>query len=165
MGEEGACTPTVFRLDWPDDIKEFFHKGNITNSDSEMAVLLMLWLVMEEFYPNLRAAYVALFSDNSPTIGWVKRLATRGSLVEMQLVRASTLRLKKSGASPLTPLHISGEENYMTDIPSQLFGINLAWFCKNDTNLLKFFNKNFPLPNQASWTVFSPSNASSIKFI
>ena len=46
----------------------------------------MLWLVMEEVCPNLQAAYVALFSDNSPTVGWVKRLATRGSLVAMQLV-------------------------------------------------------------------------------
>ena len=33
MGEEQACIPTVFRLDWPDDIRELFHKVNITNSD------------------------------------------------------------------------------------------------------------------------------------
>ena len=49
--------------------------------DLEMAGLLMLWLMMEEVCPKLRAAHVALFSDNSPTIGWVKRLAERGSLV------------------------------------------------------------------------------------
>ena len=69
----------------------------------------MLLLVMEEVCPKLRSARVVMFSDNSPTIGWVKRLAARGSLVAMQLVRALTLRLKTSGASPLTPLHISGE--------------------------------------------------------
>ena len=86
MGEGKSCIPTVFRLACPDDIKEFFHKGDITNSDLEMAVLLMLWLVMEEVCPKLQAAYVALFSDNSPTIGWVKRLAARVSLVAMQLV-------------------------------------------------------------------------------
>ena len=68
----------------------------------------MLLLVMEEVCLKLRAAYVALFIENSPTIGWVKRLAVRGSLVAMQLVRALTLRSKKSGVSPLTPLHISG---------------------------------------------------------
>ena len=68
----------------------------------------------------------------------------------MQLVQALTLQLKKAGASPLTPLHIAGEENPMTNIPSRLFGSNLAWFCKNDTDLLNLFNKNFPLPNQAS---------------
>ena len=53
----------------------------------------------------------------------------------------------------------------MTDIPSQSFGSNLSWFCKNDTDLLNLFNVNFPLPNQASWTVFSPSNAVSMKVI
>ena len=52
-----------------------------------MAVLLILWLVMEEVCPKLRSAYVALFSDKSPIIGWVKRLAARGSLVAMQLVQ------------------------------------------------------------------------------
>ena len=47
MGEGKACIPTVFFLAWPDYIKELFHKGDITNSDLEMAGLLMLWLVME----------------------------------------------------------------------------------------------------------------------
>ena len=67
MGEGKVCTPTVFCLAWPDDIKELFHKGNITNLDLEIAVLLMLWLLMEEVCPELRAAYVLLFSVNSPT--------------------------------------------------------------------------------------------------
>ena len=83
-----------------------------------------------------------LFSNNSPTVGWVKRLAARGLLVSMQLVRVLALRLKKAGASPLTPLHISGEENAMTDIPSCSFDSNISWFCKNDTDLLNLFKKN-----------------------
>ena len=165
MDKGKAYIPTVFCLACPDDTKELFHKGNIKNLDLEMAGILMLWLEMEEVCLKLRAAYVAFFIDNSPTIGWVKRIAVRVSLVAMQLVRALTLRLKKTGASPLTPLHISGEENAMTDIPSRSFGSNLSWFCKNDTALLNLFNKIFPLPNQASWTVFSPSNAVSMKFI
>ena len=53
----------------------------------------------------------------------------------------------------------------MTDIPSRSFGIYLSWFCKNDTDLLNLFNKNPPLTNQASWTVFSPSNTVSMKVI
>ena len=120
---------------------------------------------MEEFCPKLQAAYVVLFSYNLPTIGWAKRLAARGSLVETQLMQALMLRLKKSGASPLTPLHIAGAENSMTDIPSRSFGSNLAWFCKNDTDLLNLFNKIFPFPNQESWTIFSPSNAAIVKVI
>ena len=92
MGEGKVCIPTVFCLAWIDDINNLFRKGNITNSDLEMAGLLMLWLVMEEVFPKLRAVYVALFSDNSHTIGWVKRLAERGSLIAMQLLRAPTTR-------------------------------------------------------------------------
>ena len=86
----------------------------------------MLWLVMEEVCPKLRAAYVALLSDNSPTIGWIKRFAVRGSLAAMKLVQALTQKLKKAGASPLTPLHIDEDENSMTNIPSQFFGTNLS---------------------------------------
>ena len=72
---------------------------------------------------------------------------------------------KKAGASPFTLLHIFGEENYMTDIPSRSFGSNLAWFCKNNTDLLNLFNKKFPLPNQTSWTVIITSNTVSIKVL
>ena len=53
----------------------------------------------------------------------------------------------------------------MTDIPSCSFGRNLAWFCKKYTDLLKFFNKNPPLSNQASWTLFIRSNSASMKFL
>ena len=55
----------------------------------------MLWLVIEEVFPKLQAAYIALLSDNSPTIGWAKRLVARGSLLAMQIVRSLTLGLKK----------------------------------------------------------------------
>ena len=120
---------------------------------------------MEEVCPKLWASHVALFSDSRPTIGWLKRLEARESFVAMQLVRSLTLRLKKAGASPLTPLHIAGKENSMTDILSRSFDSNLAWFCKNDTDLLNLFNNNLSLPNQASWTVFSPSNTASMKII
>ena len=53
----------------------------------------------------------------------------------------------------------------MTDIPSRSFGGNLACSCKKDTDLLNLFNTNPPFPNQASCTVFSPSNTASMKFI
>ena len=45
MGKEKESIPAVFCLACPDDIKEFFHKGNIKNSDLEMEGLLMLCAV------------------------------------------------------------------------------------------------------------------------
>jgi len=47
FGENKPCVPTVFRWEWPQEIKDLYHEGAITNSDLEMAGLLLLWLVME----------------------------------------------------------------------------------------------------------------------
>jgi len=112
VGENAACTPTVFWWEWSQEVKTRYHKNLITNSDLEMAGLLFLWLVMEAVCGNLREKNVALFSDNSPTVGWVWQLATRGSLVSAHLIRALALRLKLNGTCPLTPLHIAGEDTY-----------------------------------------------------
>jgi hypothetical protein len=46
-----------------------------TNLDLEIPGLLFLWLVMESVCGDLHEQRVALFSDNSPTVGWVRRLA------------------------------------------------------------------------------------------
>ena len=77
----------------------------------------------------------------------------------MQLLRALALRLQISKTSPLTPLHIPGIENAMTDIPSRSFGSEPKWHCKTDTDLLTLFNNLFPPPPQASWSVFHLSPA------
>jgi hypothetical protein len=54
IGHRRKCKPTVFRMEWPPDIKEAVLRtnnnkdGHLSNSDLEMAGLLILWLVMEE---------------------------------------------------------------------------------------------------------------------
>ena len=159
IGENLACTPTVFRMEWPDDIKAELvswsnRTGSITNSDLEMAGLLLLWLVMEGVCGNLQERRVALFSDNDPTVRWTKRMASRHSRVAAQLIRAITLRMKVRRACPITPVHIPGVENSMTDIPSRSFGSVAEWHCKTNTELLTLFNSRFPLPVQGSWTVY-----------
>jgi hypothetical protein len=162
IGELKACVPTVFRVEWPADVKanlvsEKNQNGKITNSDLEMAGLLLLWLVMEKVCGFKPAPYVALFSDNSLTVHWVRRMAAKGSLVAGQLLRALALRMKVQGVSPLTPLHIEGKCYAMTDIPSCFFGSEPKWFCKSNADLCDLFNKKFPLPTQQSWTVFHVS--------
>ena len=169
VGENKTAPPTVFRLQWPPDITASIVSddnpcGTITNSDLEMAGLLMLWLVMEEVC-EVRDAHVALFSDNSPTVHWVQRLAAKHSEIAMQLVRALALRLQLAQASPLTPLHIAGVNNTLTDIPSRSFGSEPKWLCKTDHDLLTLFNTTFPLPQQASWTVYQLSSEIATKVI
>jgi hypothetical protein len=122
FGELSNCTPVVFRWEWPADIKQNIISssnptGGLTNSDQEMAGLLMLWLVLEGVCPSLREKRVTLFSDNSPTVSWVTRLASRKSLVAEHLVQALTLRLKTMHVCPLTPLHIEGKLNAIADVP------------------------------------------------
>ena len=119
-----------------------------------MAGLLILWLVLEGVCPSLREKHVTLFSDNSPTVSWVTRLASKKSLVAEHMVQALALRLKTMHACPLTPLHIEGKRNAIADVPSWSFGSNPAWVCASDTDLLNLFNSRFPLPQQNSWTVY-----------
>ena len=152
VGEKRACTPTVSRYEWPQDIKDDLvskrnSTGRITNSYLEMAGLLMLWLVMETVCDVKSGTHAALFSDNQPTVSWVRRMASKSSDVAGQLLRALSLRLKMKGVSPITALHVPGKQNAMTDIPSRSFGSVPQWHCKTDTDLLTLFNAKFPLPN------------------
>ncbi len=76
IGHRRKCKPTVFWLEWPPDIKKaVFHTnvkqgGHLTNSDLEMAGLLLLWLVMEDVCNITPGIHVALFSDNLQTVSW-----------------------------------------------------------------------------------------------
>jgi hypothetical protein len=158
-GKLSACIPTLFHWQWPNDIREqvvLFNNpsGKITNSDLEMAGLLLLWLAMEEVCGPLRDKCIALSGGNSPLIGWEARLASKRSIVAKNLVQAMALRLKLQCACPLTPVHIEGKRNAISDVPSQSFGSNPAWKCDRDAELLTLFNPLFPLPDQKSWTVF-----------
>ena len=92
-----------------------------------MSGLLLLWLVMEEEREVKYGDHVAVFSDNQPTVLWVDRLASKSSIVAVQLLRALALRLKIKGASLLTPFHISGKQNAIMDIPSLSFGSEPKW--------------------------------------
>ena len=80
-------------------------------------------------------------------------------MVSAHLIRALVLRLKLNGTCPITPLHIAGGENSMTDIPSCSFGSEPKWHCKSNTELLTLFNNLFPIPSQNSWTIFQISYA------
>jgi hypothetical protein len=94
------------------------------------------------------------FGDNSPLIGWVARLASKQSLVAKNLGQALALHLKIQHACPLTPIHIKGKQNAISDVPSRSFGSNPVWKCDTVDDLLTLFNPMFPLPHQKSWTLF-----------
>ena len=170
IGEKDKCIPTVFRHPWPKDIQDDLVSernptGRITNSDLEMAGLVMLFLIMEEVCPNMAEKHIALYSDNAPTVSWVTRLASKHSVIAAQLLRALVLRLKLKKCCPLTPIHIAGVKNSMADIPSRSFGSEPRWYCKCSSELLSLYNQKFPLPQQASWTVFQPTSEIAMRVI
>jgi hypothetical protein len=159
FGELTACTPTVFRWKWPEEITKEVQSennmtGTITNSDLEMAGILILWLVLEGVCGGLREKRIAMLGDNSPSISWVQRLTSKSSIVAEQLVQALALRIKIGGACPLTVIHIEGKRNEIADVPLRSFGSNPAWECDTHEKFLTMFNSMFSLPQQTSWTVF-----------
>ena len=85
-------------------------------------------------------------------------MACRSSLIAEQFIHVLTLRINAQRSCPPTTLHIVGDQNSMTDISLDCFGSKQNWHFKTEADLLIFFNLNFPLPNQNSWTVSQPTS-------
>ena len=88
--------------------------------------------------------HVGLFSDNKGAASWVCRFAAKSLFIADQLLRALALRQKKRQTSPLTPMHVAGKKNAITDIPSRSFGSKKKWQCKTDSEVFDMFNQHFP---------------------
>ena len=61
-------------MEWPENVRaklqtEDNPRGTITNSDLEMAGLILLWIVIEHVVKDLRHKYILMLSDNSPSVG------------------------------------------------------------------------------------------------
>ena len=163
IGEEASVPPTVVRGQWPPDIRQELVSqsnphGRLTINDLEMAGMLLLWFVMEAVTSDMQHMKAALFSDNSPTVSWIERLASRRSLTGARLVRALALRLKVKQCCPLTPLHVAGTRNSMADMASRSFGRVPKWYCKTQDDFSRLFNSLFPLPLQNTWNIFHLNN-------
>ena len=170
VGENMAIVPTVFRLEWPEEVRALVITddnpgGKITNSDLECAGGLLLWLVIEQVVPCLNNKHVGLLNDNSPTISWLKRMNSRHSKTAAALIRTLAMRLRLAKASPIIPMHIPGVENAISDIPSRSFGRKVKWHCKTDADFLTMFNTIFPLPSKNSWSVYQVPKKVSMKVI
>ena len=162
FGFNQSCVPTVFRFEWPEEIKEQLQTeenptGKITNSDLEMAGLIFVWLMIEHVVQDLKHKHVVLLSDNSPSVAWIERMASKRSLPAAELLRVLAYRLNETRACPITPIHIPGRHNRISDIPSRSFGYKKEWHFKCDREFLTFFNSQFPLPDQHSWQLCQPS--------
>ena len=128
-----------------------------------MAAELLAWLVLEACVPT-RHVHAGACSDNSATVGWQTRGASKRSVVANRLLRVLATRMRVNRASPLVTRHMAGKRNHLGDIPSRSFGYKAEWHHETDEQFLTFFNKMFPLPEQNCWTMFrlNPAIASKV---
>ena len=170
FGMKIGCKPTVFRFKWPASITSQLKTqsnpaGTITNSDLEMAGLVLLWLVVEHIVGDLKHKHILLLSDNSPSVSWVDRMVWKRSLPAGELLRVLAFRINAKLACPITPLHIPGVHNRISDIPSRSFGYKKEWKFDCDHKFLTFFNAEFPLPQQHSWQMCQMSTEISSRIL
>ena len=71
---ERQLKPIVWRLEWPQDIRDYLvternPDGDITNSDLEMLDALLGWIVLEAIR-CVRLTHVGVYRNNSPTVVW-----------------------------------------------------------------------------------------------
>ena len=117
--------PVVWRLEWPTDVQarlvtESNPDGDISVSDLEMAGLLLHYVVLE-YLVVLRHRRIGAFCDNTPTVAWAAKLASKRSKVAGCLLRALALRQRVQRSSPLITLSIAVVANVMADVSSRSF--------------------------------------------
>jgi hypothetical protein len=157
-------SPVVWRVEWPEDIRRNVVSfdnptGTITNSDLEMAGMLLHYLVLEHLV-QLKHVHVAAWCDNTPTVSWTNKLSSSRSMVAGRLTRALALRIHANEASPLISVSIAGVKNRMADVASRTFGrhaVTPDTFDQADAEFLRSFSNAFPLQDD-SWSIFRLSD-------
>jgi hypothetical protein len=163
---EGACgiwfgdvfNPTVWRVCWPPEVLSRYKLGILTNSDLEMAAIVLMMLVLEGLTERTRQ-HTLIFSDNTPAVSWTGRLVSSKaeSRVAARLLRILALRGRMTEAAMPTPDHWPGKKNEPADTSSPSFetfnaGPYKGWPTKADTSFLTLFSRTYVLPPQTgSW--------------
>ena len=140
----------VWKFQWPTKITNLFDKGTLTINDLELAGLVLGWLVLEYITPDLAYKHVGSFCDNTSAVAWAQKGHTTTSIPAARLLRFLSIRQRAHRTSSLLPIHIPGENNDMADFFSRAF--KQGKFYLENSTLLSFFSKHFPLPQKKSWS-------------
>jgi hypothetical protein len=153
MSGEAGLRPIVWRVHFDlaissQVVSDNNPRGKLTNSDLEMAAVLLHYMVLQQ-QVELRYVRAGVFSDNTPTVAWSKRMADKSqSLTAGRLLRGLAAMQRATSAGPLTVASIAGKKNDMADVASRSF--NSASITP-DIPFLTHFNTRFPLPQKLSW--------------
>ncbi len=163
--------PTVWRFEWPADICAEVRKedGYINNNDVEAAATFMGNVMLEEDMLRGKASGLTthLGSDNSSTVGWDTRGASRAThRAPDRFQRWKALMQRWTRRGPADTDHVTGKSNKMADIPSRSFDANgdpcPTFRNDEDEAFLAWFSNEFPLdcyPQKTSWQLRRPSTA------
>lgn len=107
---EPSLNPIVWCLEWPEDIRQQIISfsnptGTLTNSDLEMAAMLLHYLVLEHLV-DLKHVHVAAWCDNTPTVCWTNKLSSPLSRILGHLMWALAMHIHANEASPLISMSI-----------------------------------------------------------
>lgn len=151
---------TVWRLQWPRDItaavvSESNPEGALTNSDLEMAAVLLHLSTLESITSTLRHKHIFVHSDNTPSVAWVTKMATKTATSDAahRLIRGLAIRQRMLESAPVSISHVAGKDNALADIASRpISQLDV------DDAFLTYFDSAFPLQNRF-WQRASPSPA------
>ena len=147
-------THHVWRLQWPDDIKSDLvsvanPKGRITNSDLELAALVLHEATFPAVCESSEWRAPLSGSDNTPTVSWTFKEASTINPVVANLLRIRSITNTNASITPAVFYH-PGTLNTMADDASRLFHLS------NTSFLSTFSRKYTPQQSPSSWTLCLP---------
>jgi hypothetical protein len=143
--------PTAFRLLFSQNIQQDLVSsanptGSITNSDLELASLVLGAAVLQDIAPTAQACAFSA-SDNTPAVSWVRKGSTTSIGANAHLLRWLASLTRASNLT-LHPVSVPGSTNTIADFLSRSFYLD-------DQALLAELNKRFP--TQPSWQLAHPT--------
>ena len=148
----------VWRIPFPDDIRKAVQEQKgITNSDLEFAAYLIQNWETEVWFPNGPVGLVTWDgSDNSPTVGWENRKASRSlSRFPERGLQLDAMRSLHTRRGPGHLDHVAGKSNTMADFASRSYEEGFP--PSADDQFLTEFSRRHPLPPQlGSWKLVHP---------
>jgi hypothetical protein len=166
--------PTVWRLKWPEEVVELYRAGKLTNSDLEMAGVLLQYLVAERLRP-MEQYHTAVWSDNTLAANWSTKMADKATTpIEGQLLRVLAMRQRMTCAALPLVTHYAGSRNLLADTASRPFvrlfhhSSSRGLPSRSDERFLTSFNNVFSLSSftkMQSWQLVQPKSEMSSNVI
>jgi hypothetical protein len=171
FGGNTDMDPIVWRVEWPPDVTNAVVSdknptGTITNSDLEMAGVLLHEAVLEAHLgPAMQGAQIAIGCDNSPAVAWTTRMASRSSSpIAFRLLKGLAMRQRVTRSAPPAIFHVAGVANTLADVASRSVTGVATHFHLLDSSptdmcsatFLTHFDSIYPLPQKLPWLNVQP---------